>query len=106
MTSVGEIGKDALHAIYGVCRLTAREKRRLFAEIHEVRGLLPLLMKPRNKLKWTRDDKALLSQHMKRLSLLSPYLAILVIPGGFLALPVLAWWLDRRRVRDLDITRG
>jgi hypothetical protein len=33
------------------------------------------------------------------LSTLSPYLVVLVMPGGLLALPALAWWLDRRRLR-------
>jgi hypothetical protein len=37
--------------------------------------------------------------HLKRISQLSPYLVIIVMPGGFAALPVLAWWLDRRRNR-------
>ena len=32
-----------------------------------------------------------------RLRALSPYLAALLLPGGFAALPALAWWFDRRR---------
>ena len=80
--------------------LTTREKRRLVSEMSQVRGLMPLLMKPRNNEKWSREDKLLLSQHLKRLSALSPYLVILVMPGGFFVLPALAWWLDRRRLRD------
>jgi len=28
---------------------------------------------------------------------ISRYLVVLVIPGGVLLLPALAWWLDRRR---------
>ena len=34
---------------------------------------------------------------VKRLRALSPYLVLAAVPGSFLALPVLAWWLDRRR---------
>jgi len=76
-----------------------RERQALLAEVLQGRGLMPLLMKPRNKLTWTPEDKAELVVHLKRLSRLSPYLVVLVMPGGFFMLPVLAWWLDRRRNR-------
>ena len=65
-----------------------------------MRGLMPLIMKPRNKQQWSREDKVQLAIHLKRLSTLSPYLAVLLMPGGLLVLPALAWWLDRRRLRD------
>ena len=100
MARIGEFGKGAVRAIYSIKELSTREQRRLVAEISEVRGLMPLLMKERNKRKWTREDKVQLAQHMKRLSALSPYLVALLLPGGFLALPALAWWLDRRRLRQ------
>jgi len=79
--------------------LTAREKMRLRNEIMQTRDLMPLLMKPRNKQRWSAADKAQLAQHLQRLSRISPYLIILVMPGGFFMLPALAWWLDRRRNR-------
>jgi hypothetical protein len=79
--------------------LTAREKQFLVAEILQVRGLMPLLMKPRNRQQWTLDDKLQMALHLRRLSRLSPYLVVLVMPGGFFLLPALAWWLDRRRNR-------
>ncbi len=100
MARLGEIGKGAVKVFNGMQELTAREKRRLVSEMSQVRGLMPLLMKPRNNQKWSREDKALLAEHMRRLSALSPYLVILVMPGGFFVLPALAWWLDRRRGRD------
>ena len=37
--------------------------------------------------------------HLRRLWRISPYLVVLVAPGGFFMLPCLAWWLDRRRNR-------
>jgi hypothetical protein len=77
--------------------LTAREKRRLLDEISHVQGLMPLLMKRRNGQKWTREERRELRSHLVRLSELSHYLILLVMPGGFVLLPVLAWWLDRRR---------
>jgi hypothetical protein len=79
--------------------LTVREKLRLRNEIMQVRDLMPLLMKPRNNQRWSAEDKAQLALHLHRLSRLSPYLVILVMPGGFFMLPALAWWLDRRRSR-------
>lgn len=79
--------------------LADREKKHLLAEMVQVKGLMPLLMKPRNKTRWTPEDKMELRQHLTRLSKLSPYLVIIVMPGGFAILPVLAWWLDRRRNR-------
>ncbi len=86
--------------------LTGREKRRLVSEMSAVRGLMPLLMKPRNSQQWSREDKAQLTLHLKRISALSPYLVLLLMPGGFLVLPALAWWLDRRRLRERTPAAG
>ena len=87
-------------AYRSICALTEREKKHLLQEIVQVRGLMPLLMKPRNKQMWTPEDKAELQVHLRRLSSLSPYLIVLALPGSFLMLPALAWWLDRRRNRQ------
>ncbi len=73
----------------------------MLEEFVQVKGLMPLLMKPRNKLRWSKEDKRELTEHLKRLSNLSPYIAVVVLPGGFAMLPILAWWLDRRRVRRI-----
>jgi hypothetical protein len=74
-----------------------REKRYVLAEIMEVKGLLPLLMKPRNHQKWTPQDKHELMTHLRHMSKVSPYIAVIMLPGGLLMLPALSWWLDRRR---------
>ena len=74
-----------------------REKKHMLAQFVQVKGLMPLLMKPRNKQRWTHEDKAELRVHLRRLSSISPYLIVLALPGSFLMLPALAWWLDRRR---------
>ena len=79
--------------------LAERERKFMLCELTQVGGLMPLLMKPRNKQKWTPQDKAELRAHFKRLSNLSPYFVALVMPGGFVVLPALTWWLDRRRDR-------
>jgi hypothetical protein len=100
MSRLGQFGKSTTRAFSTVRDLSVRERQRLMGEIVQVRGLMPLLMKPRNKQRWTRDDKAQIAAHLRRLTKLSPYLVVLVMPGGLLALPVLAWWLDRRRLRE------
>lgn len=67
------------------------------SELSQVRGLIPLLMKRRNGEKWTLEDRMILHRDLRALSNLSPYLIPLVMPGGILMLPLLAWWLDYRR---------
>lgn len=79
--------------------LAERERRFLLSEMAQVKGLMPVLMKRRNKQTWTEEDLAEIRAQVRRISKLSPYLVIIVMPGGFAVLPVLAWWLDRRRNR-------
>src|SRR5476651_1863657 len=74
-----------------------REKRHILSEFVQVKGLMPLLMKPRNKQQWTPQDKRELILDLKSLSRMSVYIVVLVMPGGFALMPVMAWWLDRRR---------
>lgn len=74
-----------------------RERQRILLAAAEMRGFMPLLMKPRNGQAWTVEDRIALSHHLHTLAGLSPYLVPAVMPGGVLLLPVLAWWLDRRR---------
>lgn len=99
MSRFRQMSVNSLAFIRTVRDLTNREKQALTAEILQVRGLMPLLMKPRNKQRWTPEDKAELAVHIQRLSRISPYLVVIVMPGGFFILPALAWWLDRRRNR-------
>lgn len=74
-----------------------RETRHVVAELLAMRGLMPLLMKPRNGTHWTAAERAELLLQLRRLSRLSPYLLFLMLPGSALLLPFYAWWLDRRR---------
>lgn len=74
-----------------------REKKHLVSELGQVKGLMPLLMKPRNQMHWSRRDKHELVTHLQRLQHLMPYIAVFLLPGGMAMLPILAWWLDRRR---------
>ena len=77
--------------------IVEREKKRLEDELARTQTLMPLLMKPRNGAKWTKEEKRELVDHMKRISGLGPYVALLLLPGGLALLPLVAWWLDRRR---------
>lgn len=88
-----------VRAIRRFYELMDREKKFLVTELIQVKGLMPLLMKPRNKQRWSAQDRRELMNHLKRLSRMSPYIAVVVLPGGFAMLPLLAWWLDRRRGR-------
>ncbi|HLA35753.1 MAG TPA: hypothetical protein VJ001_12890 [Rhodocyclaceae bacterium] len=54
-------------------------------------------MKPRNGQRWSPTERAALHGQLRALAHISPYLIVLLLPGSFAALPVLAWWLDRRR---------
>ena len=89
-----------------VWELQERERKRILAEAVQIKGLMPLLMKPRNKQRWTKEDRAELRAHLRHLSDLSPYLVLVVLPGAPLTLPLLAWWLDRRRLRRKDDPRN
>ena len=88
-----------IKTLQGFYAVMDRERVNMQREFASVQGLMPLLMKPRNRQKWSREDKRELAQHMKRMAQLSPYIAVIVLPGGLAMLPVLAWWLDRRRGR-------
>jgi len=76
-----------------------REKTHLRDELSRTQEMMPLLMKARNGEKWTVREKEELVGHFRRLSKMSPYIALVVIPGGLALLPLVAWWLDRRRAK-------
>ena len=78
---------------------THREKNRLRAEIDQIQGAVPLLMKQRNGGKWTAQDKQEIKNILRALTTVSPYLLIWIVPGSMLILPFLAWHLDTRRKR-------
>jgi len=59
---------------------------------------MPLMMKPRNGMRWTEEERTELLMQLRALMSLSPYLAVLALPGSVLLLPLLAWFIDRRRM--------
>jgi len=86
-----------MHPFRRLLGIVEREKKFVGEELVRTQKLMPLLMKARNGGRLTREEKDQLLDQLRRLSEMSPYLALLVLPGGFALLPLLAWWLDRRR---------
>jgi len=74
-----------------------RERDLIRMELSKVKDAMPLLMKRRNGGRWTREEQRYLLERLRGLSHLSPYLLVLLLPGSFVLMPMLAWWLDRRR---------
>lgn len=74
-----------------------RERQQLLAEMVQIRGLMPLLMRHRNGGRWSPTERTALQEQIRALAHLSPYLVVMVLPGSFMVVPLLAWWLDRRR---------
>jgi hypothetical protein len=81
--------------------LTGRAKRHFLQDILQVKGLMPLLMKPCNDQSWTPADMQELRIHLRRLMSIRPYLIVLALPDSFQILPTLAEWLDRRGNRRM-----
>lgn len=92
-------------SVRGLWALQNRERVRLWSEMSEMRGLMQLLMKQRNGCSWSEADRRKIRVQLRKLVSLSPYMALFIAPGGFLALPILAWWLDRRRQKRLGHER-
>ena len=96
----------AANAIRRAFAFADRERKYVLDELAQVKGLMPLLMKRRNEGRWTPEDLAEIRSQLTRLRGLSWYLAMLLLPGGFFALPAVAWWLDRRRERRAASTQS
>ena len=87
--------------------LQNRERTQLLEEVTQMRNLMPLLMKQRNGYQWTSDDRLHIREQLRRVAKISPYVVLFVAPGGLLLLPLMAWWLDRRRLkRNADAQRA
>lgn len=59
-------------------------------------------MRQRNGIGWTNKERKELRQQLEALAHISPYVAVMILPGSFAVIPILAWWLDRRRGRRLN----
>jgi hypothetical protein len=80
-------------------KLHDRERRRLRQEVSRVPGLMALLMRSRNGRPWTSAERDTLRTQLHSMRRLGLYVAVMLIPGTALTLPLLAWWLDRRHTR-------
>ena len=69
----------------------------LRGEAGRIQGLIAVLMKPRNGVAWTREDREFLGREFRRLGRAAPAFIIFLLPGGVLLLPLYAWFLDARR---------
>lgn len=74
-----------------------RERDRIRAEMHEIRGLIRLFINQRNGVRWTAVERRRLVHELFRVCAFGPYLVALMAPGSFVLIPMVAWWLDRRR---------
>jgi len=81
--------------------LQNRERAHMLKEMSQMRGLLRLLMKQRNGYRWTDDERQQIREHLRSLAKMSPYVALFLMPGGLLLLPIMTWWLDRRRQKRI-----
>ena len=77
--------------------LQHRERVRLQGALSATQRLMPLLMKQRNGASWTDEERGEIKAQLHRMAEIAPYLLLFVMPGGLFLLPLLAWWLDRRR---------
>ncbi|MDD5365902.1 MAG: hypothetical protein PHR30_11220 [Gallionellaceae bacterium] len=82
-----------------------REQDLIRLELSKAKDVMPLLMKRRNGGHWTVEEQDYLLQRLRSLSHLSTYLLVLLLPGSFFLIPLLAWWLDRRRGGQRAIRR-
>jgi hypothetical protein len=81
-------------------RFILKNKELIFREAQQFQGFLHLLFKQRNTdLKWTKEEKEQIKNHLKHISFYVPVLIIFILPGGSLMLPILAEVLDRRKTR-------
>jgi hypothetical protein len=89
-----------IEAMKGIC---ATWRAAILQEVLEIRGLMRLLMKPRNtRATWTATERSEIIRHLKEISKSLPLLALFCLPGGSLLLPIFVAFLDRRRTRRIE----
>ena len=95
---IGNLAYGTRHAGLATARLLERELSLLAREVMLMRGLLPLLARQRED-GWTTHDKAQLRSHLWRVFRISCCMVLLVLPGSFLLLPLIAAGRQWRRER-------
>lgn len=72
------------------------ERDFVMAELARLREVPSLLRRSRRAGGLSATDRAALAEHLRRARMLSAYLVVSVVPGAFVALPLLIWWRGRR----------
>jgi len=81
-------------------RLIIGDREFILREVLAVKGLMELLMRPRNTgEKWTTDEATKIKSDLRMLSKVIPAMAVFLLPGGSLLLPLFVAILDRRKRR-------
>jgi hypothetical protein len=76
-----------------------RWRGRAFTRLSAVQDFVAVLMKPRNGVPWTQEDRAFLRAGLRTLARWAPGFLLFLLPGGLGLLGIYAWLLDRRRGR-------
>ncbi len=96
----GSLSKSVALAVREACALAGRERAFLAGEVAKFSGLVPLLVLAGSRQPLSDLERDALRAHLRRASVLSPYLAVSLLPGAFVLLPLVVWWRDRRRLRS------
>lgn len=72
----------------------------VLVHVSHVQSFMQLLMKSRNGLPWSPEEKIKLRMHLKHFARTLPVLGLFALPGGALLIPAFAWFLDRRKDRS------
>ena len=76
-----------------------RWRSRAFMRLGAVQDFVAVLMKPRNGVPWSAEDRAFLRAGLRTLARWAPGFVLFLLPGGLGLLGIYAWLLDRRRGR-------
>lgn len=99
----GKVSHSLTQAFREVQAVSGRERAYLSNEFEQFRGLMPLLARTGSRQPLSEVERTVLRAHLRRASSLSPYLVLTLLPGALVTLPLLLWWRDRRRNRDLRV---
>jgi hypothetical protein len=77
----------------------ARLRATILHNVSHIQEFMRLLMKPRNGMPWSAEDKAALRCQLRQMAKALPAFGVFSLPGGMFLLPLLAIILDRRRMR-------
>lgn len=72
------------------------ERDFVVSEATRLREVLPLIRSARRAGGLSAVERAALVAHLRRVGMLSPYLVVSLLPGSFVALPLIVWWRGRR----------